>query len=282
MFQYAAGRRASYVNNTKLKLDITGYEKQEGITPRRYMLNIFKIKEDFVTIDEIRKLKGPSRNFFSRYFSKLTIRIIPYYKQSFVKQKYFHFDPNILKVGKNTYLDGTWQSEKYFEDSKKIIYNDFTYRDKPDPKNKKFIYQIMNSSSISIHIRRGDYYADYKTHKFHGVCNLDYYYKAVSIITQKIKAPHFFIFSDDPGWARKNLHLKYPFIIIDHNFQKKNYEDLRLMSFCKHNIIANSSFSWWGAWLNQNPDKIIIAPKKWFQNLFINTEDLIPKSWIKI
>lgn len=282
MFQYAAGRRAAYVNNTNLKLDITGYENQKGITPREYMLNIFNIKENFATFDDVQRLKGSGRNFFAKYLPKLTKRIVPYYKQPYVKQKCFHFNPNILKVGKNTYLDGTWQSEKYFEDIEKIIRNDFTYKFEPSPKNKKLIYQIVNSSSISIHVRRGDYNSDYKTRKFHGLCNLNYYYRAVSIMTRKIKASHFFVFSDDPNWVRKNFHLKYPFSIIDHNFQKNDYEDLRLMGLCKHNIVANSSFSWWGAWLNQNSSKIIIAPKKWFKDSSVSIKDLIPRSWIKI
>lgn len=282
MFQYAAGRRAAYVNNSCLKLDITGYDNQEGMTKREYLLHSFNIKEDFATLDEIQKLKGLNGNIFFRYLLKLNKRIIPYYKQSYVKQKYFYFDPNILKVGKNTYLEGYWPSEKYFKDIKDIIKKEFTFKDKPNSENKKIIKEIQNSLSVSIHIRRGDYVNDQKTKQYHGICGLNYYHKAISIITKKIASPHFFVFSDDPQWTKENIKSKQPMTFITHNFPKKDYEDLRLMSSCQHNITANSSFSWWGAWLNQNPDKIVIAPKRWFRDPTINTDDLIPKSWIRI
>ena len=101
-------------------------------------------------------------------------------------------------------------------------------------------------------------------------------------MTQKITNPHFFIFSDDQKWVKDNFKIKYPIAFIDHNASKKDYEDLRLMSLCKHNIIANSSFSWWGAWLNSNPKKIVIAPKEWFADPSIDTSDLIPPGWIRL
>ena len=136
--------------------------------------------------------------------------------------------------------------------------------------------------SVCIHIRRGDYVEDIITNQFHGVCNLDYYYRSIEYIASKIKNPYFFVFSDDPLWVKQNLILKYPCDYIDQNFGKKDYEDMRVISKCKHNIIANSSFSWWGAWLNINPNKIVIAPKNWFKSKAINTKDLIPESWFKI
>lgn len=281
MFQYAAGRRAAYVNKTNLKLDITGYKNQEGITLRKYMLHIFNINGDFATLDEIQKLKGSRSDFLTRYFTKLTKRIVPHYKQSYIKQRYFHFAPNILKISDNTYLEGYWASEKYFQDIEDIIRKEFTFKEGPDKQNKKIINQIKKLESVSIHFRRSDYVFDKKTHDYHGVCDLDYYNKAVCIMAKKIANPLFFIFSDDPKWVKQNLHLKYPTTIVDYNFRKKDYEDLRLMSLCKHNIIANSSFSWWGAWLNKNPDKIVIAPKKWFNDPLIDTKDLIPDSWTR-
>lgn len=282
MFQYAVGRRTAYVNHTELKLDITGYENQKGITPREYMLHVFNIRGNFATLDEIQDIQKQSRGFFFKYFPRLTSKIIPYYRQAYIRQRYLQFDPNILKVSDNTYLEGHWRSEKFFQDIEDIIRQEFTFKKRLDEKNKINIYKIMNSNSISIHVRRGDYVNDNKTNKRHGVCNLNYYKEAINVILNKISNPTFFIFSDDSGWVKQNLKLSYPNIIVDCNFQKKDYEDLRLMSLCKHNIISNSSFGWWGAWLNQNPNKIVIAPKKWFKEPSINTKDVIPKSWLKI
>lgn len=278
MFQYAAGRRAAYVNNTALKLDISGYENQVGITPREYMLHIFNIKEDFATEKEINKLKKRI-NFIQKKLNK----IHPVFaNQTYIKDKGYNFDSDILNISDNSYLEGYWGSEKYFKDSEEIIRKDFTFKNKPDVVNKKMITRIKNCESVSIHIRRGDYVRDKKTHDFHGVCGLDYYRRALEYMTRKVKKPYFFVFSDDIKWAKQNLILKYSCVYVDHNIGKKDYEDMRLMSMCEHNIIANSSFSWWGAWLNNNPNKIVIAPKKWFANRAINTKDLIPNTWIQI
>jgi|SRR3989338_363061 len=282
IFQYAAGRRAAFINNTQLKLDITGYEKQEGITPREYMLHDFNIQENFASIAEIEKFKKIPRSFIGKYLSKVIKWITPFHRQSYIKERHFHFDPEILKIKENTYLEGYWASEKYFADIEDIIRSEFTFKKKPNEENKKMIDKIQNCNSVAIHIRRGDYISDAKTREHHGSCGPDYYHQAISIIAKKISNPHFFLFSDDPDWVKANLKLTYPSFYINFNTGNKSYEDLRLISLCKHNIIANSSFGWWGAWLNKNPDKIVIAPRKWFQDDSINTEDLISKSWIRI
>lgn len=277
MFQYAAGRRSAHVNNTQLKLDITGYEKQIGITPRKYLLHIFTIQENISSINEINRLKNKG------FIRKVIKKINPFLQNNlYIKERYFNFDPSMLNICENSYLEGYWVSDKYFKDIENTIRKEFTFKDEPDVTNQKTINQIRNCESVSIHIRRGDYVSDPKTNQFHGVCGLDYYHQAIKYMTSKIKNPYFFVFSDDPKWCKTNLQLKYPVIYVSHNLGKKDYEDMRLMSLCKHNIIANSSFSWWGAWLNKNKNKIVIAPKKWFQDKSINTNDLIPESWTKI
>lgn len=282
MFQYAAGRRSANINNTELKLDITGYQNQEGITPRKYALNIYNIKEDFADIEEINNFKGINQNLLKIFIRKLAKFTKPYFQQSYVVQRFFQFDPNILKVKDGTYLQGHWASERYFKDIENIIREEFTFKKKPDEINKNLINKMTCSNSVSIHIRRGDYVLDEKTNKHHGVCNLDYYLDAVDFIVKRVKNPYFYIFSDDPGWVKQNLKINYPNIVVDHNFRKKDYEDIRLMSNCKHNIIANSSFSWWGAWLNNNKKKIVVAPKRWFNDRLISTGYLISKSWTKL
>lgn len=270
MFQYAAGRRASIANKTEFKLDITGYDHQVGITKRKYMLHIFHITEQFAAKDEIHKLKN--RSFITKIIHKGTYR----------KEKYFHFDAKILEATDNSYLEGYWASEKYFLDVPHIIRKDFTLKNIPNKTNMAMLTRISTCNSVSIHVRRNDYVKDKKTHDFHGVCGLDYYKKAISLIVKQTSNPHFFIFSDDPDWCRVHFSLPYPTNYVTHNLGKTDYEDMRLMSACTHNIIANSSFSWWGAWLNQHANKIIITPKKWFNDTSINTEDLIPKLWSRL
>ena len=187
-----------------------------------------------------------------------------------------------MKQEGNVYLEGFWHSEKYFKDIENVIRQEFTIRDEPDALNKEMANKIMACEPVSIHIRRGDYVSDKKTNEFHGTCSLEYYNDAIGIITKEIKAPHFFVFSDDPVWVQDNLKLKFSTTYLVYNGAEKAYEDLRLMSLCKHHIIANSSFSWWGAWLSGNPYKIVIAPKKWFNDETIDTSDLIPDEWFRI
>lgn len=277
MFQYAVGRRAAHINNTKLKLDTTGYEKQNKITPRKYSLDVFNIEENFATKKEINRLK--KHNIIQRISSKIYPVFV---NKSYVKEKSFNFDPDILNASDNTYLEGYWACEKYFNDVENIIRKEFTFKNQPNTISQQTINQIKRCDSVSIHIRRGDYVEDKKTNQTHGICSLDYYRRSIEYIVSKIKNPHLYIFSDDSKWVKQNFKVSYLNTVVDCNFKKKDYEDMRLMSKCKHNIIANSSFSWWGAWLNNNKNKIVITPKKWFNNKTIDTKDLIPQSWIKI
>ena len=270
MYQYAFGRRSAYKNNTELKMDVTGYQNQDGMTPREYSLNCFKIDEHFASFYDLQTFK--IRNFFSKMMKK----------QSFFKEKHFHFDKNMMHISNNSYLDGYWACEKYFIDIEDKIRKDFIFKGHLDKKNLKISESIKNTHSISLHIRRGDYVTVAITNKTHGVCDLSYYKKAIMFLCKQISHPHFFLFSDDIDWVKQNLKLKYPTDYIDFNKDQKSYNDMHLMSLCKHNIIANSSFSWWGAWLNNNPDKIIITPKRWFKDTIINTQDLIPESWLKL
>lgn len=279
MFQYAAGRAIACRNNTYLKLDISSFEQY---TLRSYRLDCFNLVEDFATHDNIKHLKPDRSQLFSFGFNKLQQKIIPWHKQSVIKERTFDFDPDVLKIRENAYIDGYWQSERYFKDIAHTIRNDFTFKRESDEVNKGVLSTIQDTNSVSLHIRRGDYVSDPKTMETHGVLGAEYYIQALNLMGKKVKEPQVFIFSDDIPWARDNLKTDLPLHFIEHNGIEKDYEDMRLMSLCKHHIIANSSFSWWGAWLCQNPQKIVIAPKKWFNKPNINTNDLIPESWIRL
>jgi hypothetical protein len=272
MFQYAVARRLSYILGSNLKLDISNYQKD---TLRNFNLDLLNIKCQIANKKEI-KLLNPSQEGL---LSKLKRQIFNPSSLRHIREKHFHFDPSVLTLSDGVYLNGYWQSEKYFADIKNIIRNDFMPKNFSEGNSTQLIQKIKSKTSVCIHIRRGDYNTDPKTFQDHGLCSLDYYQKGISHIAQKIEEPTFFVFSDDISWAKDNLKINYPVVFVDHNTIDNAHEDLRLMSHCKHHIIANSSFSWWGAWLCQNQDKIVIAPLQWFNSAEHDTKDLIPQSW---
>jgi hypothetical protein len=273
MFQYAIGRHIAEKNNIEFKLDITEFEIYDL---HKYSLNHFNIIEKLASNDEIYKFN--LRKNFEKIFNKINL----YSGKKYIKEKKFAFNEKLLKIKNNAYIDGYWQSEKYFKKIENIIRKEFVINKAQSAKNKEVTNMIKECNSISIHIRRGDYINNKHTSQLHNTCGLDYYNRTIDYINKNNKNPHFFVFSDDPQWAKDNLKTELPIYFIDNNNVNTNYEDLRLMSQCNHNIIANSSFSWWGAWLNNNPDKIVIFPRTWFNDRSIETKDLIPKKWTAI
>ncbi len=265
MFQYAAGLSASLRLKTELYID-----NVQSINDRThsYNLSVFDIKADILPASDIsvngREVSVKGKKLF-------------YYKQ-----EKFNYDKSFEHIADNTYIDGFFQSEKFFIGIEKRLAQDFTLLKPAEGKNASMLDMIKSCESVSLHIRRGDYFDNWKNRLFHGVNLFGYYKKALKIMNEKLKNPVYFIFSDDPSWVKKNFTgIKEP-VTVDINDSSNGHEDLRLMSACRHNIIANSTFSWWGAWLNGNPDKTVIAPKKWFNNPFVDTSDVIPKSWLRL
>ncbi|MEI8390618.1 MAG: alpha-1,2-fucosyltransferase [bacterium] len=256
MFQYAVGLCLAEKNNTELKLAISDFAKYGN---RKFQLNVFNINAEIATQDEIDKIKS----------------------ENYRKEKHFHFDSKVLDLPDNVYLDGYWQSEKYFKDIETIIRKEFTFKETPDDTNQELLDKIKSSNSVCIHIRRGDYVSTLKARLVHGTCSLNYYKKAMSFIIRKIENPHFYIFSDDTDWVKKNFKINDKMTIVDNNNDSSGCLDLMLMSNCQHFIIANSSFSWWASWLGKNPRKLIFAPKRWFGILSnVSSKDLYVKEWI--
>jgi len=270
LFQYAVGRTLAINNNTELKLDTACYNKNDY---RNYSLNNFNIKENIAGADEI-------GNFNKKGFGKIIEKLKPRKCRSIFVEKNYSFDRNILKIKDNKYLIGYWQSEKYFIGTKDAIKNEITLKNELDEKFSNLLSEIKNNNSVSIHFRQTDY-TSAKNSVVYSNLNVSYYKKAIQIIEKSVKSPRFFIFSDDIAWVKKNITLPASSVYVSDG-TAKDYEELILMSKCKHNIIANSTFSWWGAWLNNNPDKIVIAPEKWFKDKNKDTKDLIPDNWIKI
>jgi hypothetical protein len=279
MFQYAAGRLLAHKYKTELKLDIRDFK---NYTLRTYDLNHFDIIENFATFSDLSRITLQSDGPAVKIFKQILKNIDHVKPIKYIKEEGYNFQPNILKLSDDVYLDGYWQSEKYFLDIENIIRKEFSVTESITPTSQDLITKIKSCESVSIHVRRGDYVSDPKTNSVHGICGTEYYYSAINMIRKSVECPFFFVFSDDPDWACNNIRPNAPTIYVKHEDNSKDYEDIYLMSMCKHNIIANSSFSWWGAWLNGNPEKIVIAPNKWFNSKDKDTRDLLPDKWHKL
>lgn len=274
MFQYALFKKFQSLG-LEVKADITHYEfnnEHNGFELEK----VFHLKIERANLNEIKSLKDNSI-FLRKYRRFFHI----FWKKTDIEQISFDFDGSIFYL-KDAYLNGYWQSEKFFKDISPELRKDFSFKN-IDKNNKLILNKIIKSNSVSIHIRRGDYVTNPNFNKFHGgICNISYYLKAIELIKRKVKKPVFFIFSDDLDWVKKNLPLLENTIFVDINKGKNSYKDLFLMSKCKHNILANSSFSWWAAWLNSNSDKIIVCPDKWFNSRRLDSKDIVPESWIRL
>lgn len=284
MFQYAAARRLAWRHNAVLKLDISFLEgEQIRSTHREYALKHLNVRAEIVNKDEMNEVLGFGRNPLHKTLFKLG-RMIGVKTRAFniLKECHFHFDPDVLLAPDDTYMEGYWQSERYFKDIKEIILEELAVKHPIEGKNLELAEMIGSTNSVSLHIRRGDFVTNPETSRVHGVCSLEYYLESIKEISKKVTDPYFFIFSDDLNWVKENLKIDYPVTYVDFNEPDNAYEDMRLMSLCRHNIIANSSFSWWGAWLNSNPDKLVFVPKKWFNQFEADASDLIPVNWIRV
>jgi hypothetical protein len=269
MFEYASARHLSIkykknlVLNTEYFLNIP-----KGDVPRKYQLDIFHI-------DEKTKIKETINPLF-----KLIQKVVLKISNKFFGEKIQIALANILlKVNLPVYLNGYFQSEKYFKDSRDILLKEFTLTKEIGQEAKKLKEILEKSESICLNVRRGDYLRpDYI--KIFGVLSMEYYQEALKYIKDKVKNPLVCVFSDDPEWVKKEF--KIDNVIFAGTDILKDYEQMYLMSLCKHNIIANSSFAWWGAWLNQSLNKIVIAPKQWAGNKTSNELDILPKTWIQM
>lgn len=280
MFQYAVGRALSLKLGHPLLLDVSAFESY-GLHQGFELQRVFNSSAETSKDSEVQDVLGwQSSSMIRRAVSRQCMTT--FRCKSFVVEPQFHYWSGINDLSEDCYLQGYWQSEKYFLDAALQIRGDFAFRLPINPKNSELATEISQVNAVSLHVRRGDYVNNPKTTATHGLCSLDYYQKAIEYIAERMQQPHFYIFSDDIAWVKNNLNIGFPHKYVDCNHFSESYNDMRLMSLCKHNIIANSSFSWWGAWLNKNPNKIVIAPQRWFKDSAINTKDLIPESWVRL
>lgn len=276
MFQYAAGRTLSITNGQRFLIDLSdfsNYRLHQGFELNR----VFNVMAESAEASIVHEMLGWRSN---RFVKKVLRR--PQFAwlrgNKFVVEPHFDYWPEFCNLTEDCYLSGYWQSERYFKPYESVIRRDFTFREPLAGRNSDLALEIANTRSVSLHVRRGDYVSDPKTRKIMNVCSLEYYLKAISYITERIEHPVLYVFSDDMAWVKQNLPMILPCVYVDHNHGEESYRDMQLMSLCEHHVIANSSFSWWGAWLNPRQDKVVVAPQKWF--ISNDVKDIFPAGWV--
>lgn len=267
MFQYAFGRALALRRGVPLRLDLSAYQAE---TKRGYGLNALNVLEAFPTEEEIR-----------RAVTRPLDPAHPWWDQPVVKEPHFHYSDDVARVPSTGYVIGYWQSERHFADIADLIRLEFTPRQPLTGANLDAARLIATRNAVSLHVRRGDYVSDQTVNALHGICSLDYYRRAIAHVAERVEQPEFFVFTDDPAWVQANLTVGFPARLIAHN-GKAPVEDLRLMALCRHHIIANSSFSWWGAWLAGRPGQVVCAPQRWFAGYPHDTRDLVPDRWARL
>lgn len=277
MFQYALGRALAIQNNSELKMDLTHLllrPPANDSTPREYSLGFLNIVEQFASLTD-RRVFG-----LDSLWGKVRSRVL---RSKVHHERHFHFDPIVSGLSGDIYLDGYWQSPKYFESIEATIKKEFDFKNEIDKKHSLLAVEITTNESVCVHVRRTDYVSNPRTYLTHGVCSLEYYFNSIAYISSKISDFKVFVFSDDISWCRRNITIKHPHRFVGCGVRNNSFqEDFHLMSLCDHFIISNSTFSWWAAWLGKNPRKMVIAPSKWFNDPAIDTSYLIPRGWVRL
>lgn len=263
MFQYAL-----YLNlkskGKNVVLDISMYNFNE-------MHNGYELKNIF----NIEEIEYNNKSLYYKYFLKLIYKLK---NERLVFHDFGYFNSYVFKYNP-CYYCGYWQSELYFNEIKDKLRTTFNFK-QLDERNKLFLNQIINTESVSIHVRRGDYIG---LDSVSGICDEDYYLKSIKFMNNKLKSPKFYVFSNDISYCKKIFTDSLgEFIYVNINSSSESYKDMCLMSKCNHNIIANSSFSWWAAWLNSNSKKMVIRPKKWVNDNDLKNNDICPNDWLVI
>jgi len=279
MFQYAAARALSLSRGDPLWIDLSRFDNY-SLHHGYELQKIFTIQAQIADINQIRATFGWRASSLGHKVLKQSI-FSKLRGKHFAIEPHFNFWSKLNQINSPAYMMGYWQSALYFLGYDSQIRRDFSFLSPLEGRNAELAIDMGASKSVSLHIRRGDYLTHKPTRKIMHVCTLDYYRDAVNWLSSQVAAPVFYVFSDDMEWVRRHIDFLPNFVLVDSNRNADSYRDMQLMSACKHHIIANSSFSWWGAWLNPNIEKIVIAPKKWFCNGFDDT-DLIPSKWIRL
>jgi hypothetical protein len=278
MFQYAFGLSIATKYGKELYLDLTWYDDTSIDTKRKFLLNNFIANYNIASVPMIKKMIG-KRTFINLLYSKLENIFLPISFRRYILEKNPQFDSRIVEINRDVYFDGTWMNENYFSINKDYIKDIYSKRPDLNSYQEEIEIQIRQSNSVSVHIRRGDYANSINTNKYHGLVSITYYKNLIEEISQKNPNTHFFFFSDDIDWVRANIISNDNYTYVIQSNDGMEHHDLYLMSICNYNIIANSTFSWWAAWLNSSLQKKVYAPRKWSSTI-LNSRDILPDNWI--
>jgi hypothetical protein len=277
MFQYAAGRALALRNGVQLKLDLSAYAKSgRDLNERVFGLDAFRINAGEASEHE--RFGFRSRGS-TRAFRMLQRAFPSAFSKIYAAESGSRFHKNFFRYPASTYLDGYWQNERYFLEYESTLRAEF--RLKTEPPHDVYPVPAEGTVAVSVHVRRGDYVSNKEAHGLHFVCDKRYYSDAISEVTARAGHAHLFVFSDDEAWCRNYLDTQgNPVTYMRDSGDPAR--DMWLMSRCSHHVIANSSFSWWGAWLNGRPGKIVIAPQYWFRNVKSTDVGIACKEWTLI
>ena len=275
LFQYAAARSLADRLGCELALDLRGLT-QNGDRP--YQLNLYKTRcciADEMTLNALPSWRSSRA---ARMRSCIAQRVPALYAYPIFWPRDFAYDPRFERIRHPVYMVGYWQTERYFAWNRSRLLEDVELLSPMDSSNPVLV-KIKATNSVALHIRRGDYVTNPAASEFHGTCDLAYYKLAVANLVAQEPSVELFVFSDEPKWAKTNLKFDVPTHIVESHTPEQGHLDLELMRHCRHHIIANSSFSWWGAWLCESSGQRVYAPKQWFRDVGIDTSDLIPANW---
>lgn len=279
LFQYAAGRHLSLIHNTGLLLDLSALTRStRGITPRGFELDRFHIQARVNSNQEGKELAIARRlGVFSPLITGWRT----------CKESGIAYNSGFEGLPDRTFLVGYWQSFHYFQKVASVICRELRPTQSLSDASKQTLAAVENTNAVAVHVRRGDYVLLKSAAKFHGALPLSYYIRCLSRIREVVKNPHFFVFSDDPIWCAEHLPL-HPeeATFVNHNPNDAAWQDLALMVACHHHIIANSSFSWWGAWLADQQlvcdERLVFAPAQWFKGQPLSSKDRFPAHWTAV
>lgn len=278
MFQYATARSLALKHDTVLLADSRSFRTYRL---HSYLIDRFQVEMQEADATNLHGMVLPpdKRNAFTKGWWSLRNRG----RMKIFRERGLEYQAGFKSLPDNTYLLGYWQSERYFHHIAPLLRTELSRPEPIDDVNQTVVSEMDGTMAVSLHIRRGDYVSNPRTLMVHGTCSLDYYQAAARYVADRVgEPPTFFVFSDDPEWTRENLKLPFAMRFISHNPVEDPSLDLRLMSHCQHHVIANSSFSWWGAWLNPSDQKIVVACRRWFADPDRNDRDLVPENWVRL
>jgi len=282
MFQHACGRALAHRLGRPLKVSLdmfAGYRLHQGFELQR----VFGVTTEPVDAASLRPVLGWRAHPLARRLLEKLPAPVAALAGATVERPGEDLSALAARAPvSHCYLQGYWQSERYFAAQAALVRDDFRFREPARDENARIAASMAEGTAVSIHVRRGDYVSNAKNASIYAACDLGYYERAIAHVLARAPDARLYVFSDDPSWVREALLPRHPAMtLVSHNRGRDSYNDMRLMSMCRHHVIANSSFSWWGAWLNPDPAKIVVAPQGWYAD-GRDDSGLVPEAWVRL